>query len=52
MKNNKFLLSIITPTLNNQKDIGNFLESVAKQRKSDFKLEIIISYGGSKDKNN
>ncbi len=47
---NKILLSIITPTLNNQKDIKYFLESVRRQKFTKNKLEIIISDGGSTDK--
>lgn len=47
---NKILLSIITPTLNNEKDIENFLDSVKKQNFPKNRLEMIISDGGSKDK--
>ena len=49
-KKNNILLSIITPTLNNEKDIENFLKSLRKQKFSKEKLEIIISDGGSTDK--
>lgn len=38
MKKNKILLSIITPTLNNQKDINFFLKLVKKQKINRFKL--------------
>ncbi len=44
------ILSIITPTLNNQKDIKNFLVSIKNQNFPKNKLEIIISDGGSIDK--
>jgi glycosyltransferase involved in cell wall biosynthesis len=42
------LLSIITPTLNNKKDIKRFLESIKRQTYYD-KIEIIIADGGSTD---
>lgn len=48
--NNKILLSIITPTLNNEKQIKFFLESLKKQKKKRYKLEILIVDGGSFDK--
>ncbi len=44
------LLSIVTPTLNNEKDIGNFIDSIRWQNFPSSKLEIVISDGGSKDK--
>jgi glycosyltransferase involved in cell wall biosynthesis len=50
MKKNTILLSIITPTLNNQKHIKFFLNSIKRQNFPKNKLEIIISDGGSKDK--
>ncbi|TXI33636.1 MAG: glycosyltransferase [Niabella sp.] len=46
----KLLLSIITPTLNNQKDIKKFLNSIISQKKINFRIEIIIFDGGSSDK--
>jgi len=49
MKNEK-KLSIITPTLNNQKEIKYFLDSIKKQTFPKSKIEIIISDGGSSDK--
>lgn len=48
--NKKVLLSVITPTLNNQKDIKSFLDSIKKQNFPKNKLEIVISDGGSTDK--
>lgn len=50
MKNKKIFLSIVTPTLNNEKDIVNFLNSVKRQNKREFNLEIVMADGGSKDK--
>jgi glycosyltransferase involved in cell wall biosynthesis len=50
MAKQNILLSIITPTLNNQKHIKNFLDSIKKQNFPKAKLEIIISDGGSTDK--
>lgn len=50
MKKNKILLSIITPTLNNEKQIKYFLDTIRKQYSSGFNLEIIIVDGGSKDR--
>jgi glycosyltransferase involved in cell wall biosynthesis len=50
MKKNKIILSIITPTLNNHKDIKNFLISIEKQNFPKNQLEIIISDGGSTDR--
>ena len=48
MKKN-ILLSIITPTLNNHKDLRNFLNSIKKQKFPKSKLEVIIADGGSTD---
>jgi glycosyltransferase involved in cell wall biosynthesis len=45
----KILLSIITPTLNNQKDIRRFFRSLENQDFPKRKLEIIIADGGSTD---
>lgn len=49
MKNSNILLSIVTPTLNNQKDIRQFINSVKRQNKVGFNVEIIIADGGSTD---
>ncbi len=43
-------LSIITPTLNNQKDIVSFLETIKNQDFDYKKMEILIIDGGSTDK--
>lgn len=43
-------LSIITPTLNNEKDIAFFLESIKKQQFKRGKIEVVIVDGGSTDK--
>lgn len=48
MKKN-ILLSIITPTLNNHKDLRNFLTSIKKQNFPKSQLEVIIADGGSTD---
>lgn len=50
MKKTKILLSVITPTLNNEKYIKFFLDSLKKQNRLSFKLEILIVDGGSTDK--
>jgi glycosyltransferase involved in cell wall biosynthesis len=50
MKKNNPLLSIITPTLDNQKDLKSFLESIRRQNFPKSRLEMIVSDGGSKDK--
>lgn len=44
------ILSIIVPTLNNQKDINFFLKSIRSQKFPQSKLEVIIADGGSTDK--
>ena len=49
MKSEKIILSIITPTLNNQKDIKHFIESIKRQNFPKNKMEIVISDGGSVD---
>ncbi len=46
---NSFKLSIVTPTLNNGKDIEFFLKSIRRQDFPKSRLEIIISDGGSND---
>ncbi len=47
---NKFpFISIIIPTLNNEKDIKMFLDSIKRQIFPKNKIEIIISDGGSTD---
>lgn len=46
----KLLLSIITPTLNNQKDIKRFLNYINSQKKETFNTEIIVFDGGSSDR--
>jgi len=50
VKNNKFLISIVTPTLNNEKDIIPFLNSIERQTYPKSKIEILIMDGGSTDK--
>jgi glycosyltransferase involved in cell wall biosynthesis len=45
----QILISIITPTLNNEKDIKNFLESLKRQTYFE-NTEVIIADGGSSDK--
>lgn len=47
---NKTNISIITPTLNNEKDIERFLKSINAQRFSKDRFEILILDGGSSDK--
>ena len=44
------LISVITPTLNSEKSIGQCIESIFKQDYPKDKIEIIISDGGSTDK--
>ena len=46
----KTLLSIITPTLNNEKDITFFLESIRRQKFTRGRIEVVIVDGGSTDK--
>lgn len=43
-------LSVVTPTLNNEKDIRNFISSIRKQNFPKDNYEIVISDGGSTDK--
>lgn len=50
MKKNTIIISIITPTLNNEKSIKKFIKSIRMQNFPKEKLEIIISDGGSTDK--
>ena len=46
----KIKISIITPTLNNEKDIESFLKSIRMQDFMQSDIEIIIADGGSVDK--
>src|SRR5690242_3518238 len=48
--NNRPVLSIITPTLNAEKYLPFFFESLLKQTFPREKMEFIIADGGSKDK--
>lgn len=43
-------ISIITPTLNNQKELKFFLDSIKRQKFPQSKLEVLIVDGGSTDK--
>lgn len=43
-------LSIVTPTLNNEKEIKNFIYLIRRQNFPKNQYEIVISDGGSKDK--
>jgi len=42
-------ISVITPTLNNERDIEGFIQSIKKQTYPAGKVEIILADGGSKD---
>lgn len=44
------IISIITPTLNNEKELKPFFQSIRKQKYPMDKVEIIIADGGSRDK--
>lgn len=50
MKSKRLLVSIITPTLNNERDIVPFLKSIQKQTYPRSKIEVLIMDGGSTDK--
>lgn len=50
MKKELPLISIIIPTLNNEKDFPDFLHSIKIQTYPRNKLEVLIIDGGSKDK--
>jgi glycosyltransferase involved in cell wall biosynthesis len=47
---NEISISIVTPTLNNEKDIARFINSIKRQSFPKKQLELVISDGGSEDK--
>lgn len=49
-KKSNIILSVVVPTLNNEKDIERFLSSICKQDMEQDKIEILIADGGSQDK--